>query len=85
MELLNLAVQHPFLAIVAVLVGLYAYSLATGTAQPQLPELPWVGKKDGQFLSLTRAGIASVTKGKDWLQEGYTKVFLTQIRNWNSC
>ncbi|SMR46288.1 unnamed protein product [Zymoseptoria tritici ST99CH_1E4] len=74
MELLTLVLQHPFLAIAAVLVGLYAYALVTGSSKPAVPgELPWVGKKDGQWFSLTRATWMSVGKARQWLHEGYTK------------
>jgi hypothetical protein len=75
MELLNLALQHPVYAVAVILVGLYAYTLATRTSQPKLPEeLPWVGIKDGQWFGLARASLRSISNGKQWLHEGYTKV-----------
>lgn len=60
-------------AAVAAAIGLYIYETIT-TPKRQFPRIPWVGRKDSQLFSLTRATIASFTRSGDWLAEGYRKV-----------
>lgn len=59
-------------ALGAAVVVLFAYGAATAEKQ-RYPQLPWVGRKHSQFLSLTRASLSSVTRSREWLAEGYRK------------
>lgn len=46
------------------------------TARAPLPTcIPWIGKDSNRLFAETRAHLSSFTQVKQWLQEGYEKVF----------
>jgi len=72
--LVEAAEDRPVLAIAVVSVLLLAVVKAASSKQ-EYPSLPWVGKDDSKSFAGTRATISSISNVKNWLAEGYQKVW----------
>ncbi|KAK5127729.1 hypothetical protein LTR08_004229 [Meristemomyces frigidus] len=73
LEGLSAYLTSPLAIAVFAVLGLAYALLSRFSSHIQLPDLPWVGKEDGQLFAEARASIASFTNSRKWLSEGYTK------------
>jgi hypothetical protein len=79
METLELAQQHPVLAIVAIGLAVYTVFSSLLSRQKFPKDLPWVGKQDGALFAVTKAKFSSMNNTGSWLADGYAKVCTLNI------
>lgn len=73
MERLLDYLKSPVAVVLLAICGL-AYALHSRfSSRDALPDLPWVGRADGQIFAEARASIGSFSNSRKWLAEGYSK------------
>lgn len=72
--LVQAAKDGPILAFTIVSLLLFFIAKLAFSDQ-DFPSLPWVGKDDSKSFAAARATYSSTSNVKNWLAEGYQKVF----------
>ena len=76
--LVQAAEDRPVFAFAVVSVLLLVVAKAASSKQ-EYPSLPWVGKDDSKSFAETRATLSSISHVKNWLAEGYQKVWGVRV------